>query len=325
MSRTRPHRSRTRTRRALGGRLALALLVPGAALTAAAGPATAQVPVEAHVAAVAPAAAAAPVAAATGVRPGPGTTGVPAGTVLTPYYGNLTITTPGATYDRLDIHGFVTVKAPNVRITRSIVRGGVATGNLGLVTNTTPSATGFVISDSELVPEHPSVWLDALEGSNYTAIRVNAHGTVDTAKIYGDNVRIEASWLHDTQYYASDPNQGGGPTHNDGVQVLGGSHIRIVGNTITGSSNTALMVTQDYSATTDLVFSRNYADGGWCTVNLNHKPRASMGVITMAGNRFGPHDTFGNCAVIATRATTLQATGNVWDATGLPVAVRNGG
>ncbi len=296
--------------------LLAALLLPAAALLL---PAAAATPVAAAVPDVVPA------AAQVAARPGPGTTGVPAGTVLTPYYGNLTITTPGATYDRLDIHGFVTVKAANVRITRSIVRGGVATGNLGLVTNTTPSATGFVISDSELVPEHPSVWLDALKGSNYTALRVNAHGTVDTAKIYGDNVRIEASWLHDTQYYASDPNQGGGPTHNDGVQVLGGSHIRILGNTITGASNTALMVTQDYSATTDLVFSRNYADNGWCSVNLNHKPRSGMGVITMAGNRFGGHDTRTNCAIIATGATTLQATGNVWDATGLPVAVRNGG
>ncbi len=275
--------------------------------------------------ALAPGAAAGPRSVAAAVRPGRGTTGVPAGTVLRPYYGNLTITTPGAVYDRLDIHGFVTVKAPGARITRSIVRGGVATGNIGLVTNTTPSATGFVISDSELVPEHPSVWLDALKGSNYTALRVDAHGTVDTAKVYGDNVRIEASWLHDTRYYPSDPNQGGGPTHNDGVQVLGGRNIRILGNTITGARNAALMVTQDYSATTDLVFSGNFADDGWCSVNLNNKPLPRMGGITVTGNRFGGHDTFTNCAIIATHATALTATGNVWDATGRPVVIRNGG
>src|SRR5690242_11944876 len=57
-----------------------------------------------------------------GGRPGPGNTGVPAGTTLTRHDGNLVITKAGAVYDRLDIHGFVIVKAPDVTIRRSVIR-----------------------------------------------------------------------------------------------------------------------------------------------------------------------------------------------------------
>jgi len=256
-------------------------------------------------------------------KPGSGNTGVPPGVHLTPHYGNLVASTPGATYDGLDIHGFVDIAAPDVTIRRSVIRGGVAPSyNIGLVTNT--KATNFVLEDSELVPANPSVWIDGVKGSNYTLRRVDVHGTVDGAKIFGDNVRIEHSWLHDHRDFPSDPYQGGGPTHNDGVQVLGGSNIRLVGNTITGASNAALQVTQDYSVTEDLTFQQNWVDDGVCSVNLAHKPRSSMGGITVSDNRFG-RGSRDDCAILATYATSLSADGNVWDDDDQPVTVRRSG
>ena len=259
------------------------------------------------------------------VKPGPGNTGVPAGTKLTKRYGNLTITKAGARYDALDVHGFVKIQAPNVKITRSIIRGGKATGTLGLIVNTSSLGTNFVLEDSELVPEYPSAWLDGIKGSNYTLRRVNAHGTVDLAKVYGNNVRIESSWLHDARYYTSDPNQNGGPTHNDGVQVLGGKNIVILGNTITGANNAALQVTQDYSATSGLYFEKNWADGGGCTVNLAHKKLASMTGMTVNGNRFGRATRIVDCSVLSSKMTTLVANGNVWADNGQPVRIRRNG
>lgn len=254
-------------------------------------------------------------------RPGPTNTGVPAGTVLRPYHGNLTITTPGAVYDALDIHGFVTIKAPNVTIKRSRIRGGVATGNIGLVTNYTPTATGFVLEDSELAPAYPSVWLDGAKGANFTLRRVNSHGTVDNVKVHGPNVVVENSWLHDSRYFASDPNQGGKPTHNDGVQVLGGRNIRISGNTITGARNAALMVTQDYSATTDLHVTGNHLDGGACTVNLAHKKLTSMSGLVVRDNRFGRGSTY-NCPFLKSSATSVTTGNNAYADNGAPVTVR---
>ena len=257
----------------------------------------------------------------TTARPGPTNTGVPAGTVLRPHYGNLTITTPGATYDALDIHGFVTIKAPNVTIKRSRIRGGVATGNIGLVTNYSPTATGFVLEDSELVPAYPSVWLDGAKGANFTLRRVNSHGTVDNVKVHGPNVVVENSWLHDTRYFASDPNQGGGGTHNDGVQVLGGHNIRISNNSITGARNAAIMVTQDFSATTDLQANGNFLDGGACTVNLAHKKLTSMSGLTFRDNRFGRGSTY-NCPFLKSSGTTVTTSNNVYADNGAAVAIR---
>lgn len=245
--------------------------------------------------------------------------------MLKQHNGDLVITTAGATYDALDIHGFVSIKAPNVTIKRSIIRGGVATsGNVGIVTDTNSAGTGFVLQDSEIVPEHPSVYIDGIKGWNYTLNRVDIHGTVDTAKVYGDNATIEHSWLHDTVYYEHDPNQGGGHTHNDGVQVLSGINTHIVDNTITGSYNSALQVTQGHGVVDKLWFNGNWADGGGCTVNINNTPLPSMSDIAVTDNRFG-HDTrVPNCPIITTRQTQLTAAGNVFDDTGQAVQVRYG-
>jgi hypothetical protein len=262
---------------------------------------------------------------ADGGRPGPGNTGVPAGTNLTRHDGDLVITKPGAVYDALDIHGFVIVKAPDVTIRRSIIRGGQTTRNTGLVMVTDANARNFVLHDSELVPEFPSVHLNAIKGWNYTMRRVNAHGTVDIAEIYGDNVRIEGSWLHDNTPYANDPNQRGGPSHDDGIQVESGHHITIVGNTITGAHNASLMVTQDVGEVGDLNFSGNWVDGGACAVNANAKPLPSMSGLTINGNRFGRNTRIPDCSVLSSTTTTIVAESNVWDDTGLAVRIRRNG
>ncbi len=59
--------------------------------------------------------------------------GVPAGTKLTVSEGNLTVTTPNAVLDSLDIRGFVQVNAPGVVIKNSIVRGRDTAYDKGLV------------------------------------------------------------------------------------------------------------------------------------------------------------------------------------------------
>jgi hypothetical protein len=255
--------------------------------------------------------------------PGSGSTGVPAGRSLTRHTGNLVITKAGATYDSLDIHGFVDVQAPNVTIRRSIIRGGTATGNRGLITNTTSSATNLLIEDCDLIPSNPSVWLDGIKGGNFTVRRVNvAGGVVDGIKVHGNNVVVQDSWIHDLAYYSSDPNQGGGPTHNDGVQILGGSNITIKHNTITvGSKHNAVMqVTQGYAATTNLSFTQNWVDGGTCSVKLSHSGRSSLGPVTVSTNSFGSNTDIDDCAVLRTSNTSLVSSGNVWTDTGRAVS-----
>lgn len=261
--------------------------------------------------------------ALSGDQPGPGNTGVPAGTALKVMDGNLTITTPGATYSGLDIHGFVSVQAPDVTIKDSIIRGGVAPADIGLVTVTDSSATNFLIEDSELVPMDPSVQIDGIKGWNYTALRVDIHGTTDGAKMYGPNATIENSDIHGLVTYAHDPDQGGKPSHNDGVQILSGTNLKIIGNTIEGGSNTALMITQDHGTTSNVVFDNNWVSGGTCSVNMTPKPLGSLNAITMDNNIFTDNSTK-NCPILSTTKTDLSAAGNVF-AGGGAVPVNNKG
>ena len=262
-------------------------------------------------------------AAATVSKPGPTTTGVPAGTKLTVLNGDLTITKAGGVYSALDIHGFVWVKAADVTIKDSIIRGGVASSDVGLVNDLSSAATNFVISDSELVPQHPSVRIDGIKGWNYTASRLNIHGTVDGAKVFGNNATLQDSYIHDLASYSSDPDQGGGPAHNDGVEILGGTHIRVLNNSfvIATTQKSAVQVNQVVHATSDLWINGNSADGGTCTFNLTNRPLASMAGVTINSNHFGPH-TPDNCTIIIKPAVTFTASGNIMDATGLPARIR---
>ncbi len=258
------------------------------------------------------------------MAPNASNTGVPAGTTLTVYNGNLTITTAGATYSGLDIHGFVSVQAPNVTIKDSIIRGGVASGDIGLVQDVSNSATNFVIEDSELVPIDPSVQIDGIKGWNYTALRVNIHGTTDGAKMYGPNATIEDSYIHGLVTYAHDPDQGGNMSHNDGVQILSGTNLLAKGNTIVGGTNTALMVTQDHGAVGTLTFDNNWLSGGNCTINMTPKPLKSMGVMTVENNIF-TNDSALHCPILDTLTTNLVTSGNVYAGTGAAVPVNDKG
>ena len=258
-----------------------------------------------------------------GSQPGPGNTGVPAGTALTRYDGDLTITTPGTVIDGLDIHGFVTIKANNVTIRRSIVRGGVAaitSGNRSLITSTYP---GALIEDTELAPEFPSVRIDGLKGYGFTARRLNIHDAVDNTLIWGDNTVLQSSWLHDNRHYAVDPNQGGGVSHDDSIQVQGGTNIRIEGNTTTGAYGAAIQVTQDYTLTTSLTIAGNWLGNGGCSVNVAEKGKGPLQSLVMASNKFFRTSQF-NCPAIIPTTTTITNTNNTYADNGATISlIRN--
>jgi len=262
-----------------------------------------------------------PTEPSTGGKPGAGNTGVPSGTKLTVHNGDLVINKAGATYDSLDIRGFVSIQAPDVTIKRSIIRGGVATTSRGVINSTNAKVRNFLLVDSEIRPAHPSITLDGINGANFTLRRVEVAGGVDTVHIHGDNSRIEASWLHDTNYFSLGANGDGGPTHNDGVQVLGGNNTQIVGNLIEGANNAAIMVSQSSGATTKLAIKGNWLNDGGCTVNIVPKNLATIGPITLTDNVFGGTTRVNNCPVARTASTNLVASNNISAATGLAATI----
>ena len=258
------------------------------------------------------------------MQPNANNTGVPAGTTLTVYNGNLNANVAGATYSGLDIHGFVNIQAPNVTLKDSIIRGGVSHGDIGLVQDISNAATHFLLEDSEMVPSYPSVQIDGLKGWNYTALRVNIHGTTDGAKMFGPNASIEDSYIHGLVTWAHDPDQGGGMSHNDGVQILSGSNLLVQHNTIVGGTNTALMVTQDHGVTDDLVFNANWVSGGNCTINMTPTPLTTLASMTITNNIFTNNSAL-HCPILDTLNTKLTASGNVFTDSSEPVPVNNQG
>lgn len=255
-----------------------------------------------------------------GTKPTAANTGVPAGVALTVVDGDVTVSQDGTAIDARDIHGFLIIAASNVRVTRSIVRGRATTSNMGVIRIN--AGSNILIEDVEIAVASPSATVDGMWGDNFTGRRLNIHGGVDGLKA-GSNTTLECSYLHDQAYFASDPNQGGGPTHNDAIQILEGTGIRIVGNQLVASrdQNAAIQVTQDFGAVGGLRIEGNWADGGGCTFNISHKGADALTDVHASGNRFG-RNSFFDCPILKSTKTTLDASGNVWDDDGTAVPIQ---
>jgi hypothetical protein len=256
-----------------------------------------------------------------GGKPGPGNTGVPAGTKLTVVNGNQEFSKDGQVVDGLDIHGFVQITGKNVTIRNSIVRGApVPQKNASVLWVRRDTGASATIQDSEIAPAYTSPYLDGVWAINATMIRMNIHGAVDGVKAF-DNVTLQDSWVHDLSWFASDPNQGGGETHNDTVQTYEGNrHIVLRHNTLYPGpkGNAAWQVTQDGgSVATDLHVENNWLDGGGCTLNFAHKggPTPMTGIYVV-GNRFGRLSQFQCPILVSTQTVLSQNSGNVWDDSG---------
>lgn len=257
-----------------------------------------------------------------GGRPGPTNTGVPAGTPLTVINGDVVVTTPGTVIDARDIKGALIIKASNVKVTRSLIEG--RAGSDSVVVS---AGSGILLQDDEVAVAHPSAGVDSMSVRGATLNRLNIHGGVDGMKLSSNSV-VENSWIHGLSYFSSDPAQGGGPTHNDAIQIMSGSNIRITGNYLqaTSSNNAAIQVTQDTGSTSGLYIAGNWADGGGCTYNFSgHGPggvKLAMGGITVTGNRFGHSTKFANCAILTDLQTTISQSGNVFDDSGTAIVVQ---
>ena len=258
--------------------------------------------------------------------PHDGNTGAPASMGLSVHDGDLTITTPGAVIDGRDIRGYVAIKAPNVTIKRSIIRGGgAATVNRALLSATHSGAANFLIEDVTVAPTNPSPYANGINVNQAGTIRrANISGTVDGIMIYGSGVRVESSYLHHFAHYVNDPNWGGGPSHDDAIQVQSGDGVAIVGNSLTGAYNAAVMVTQDSGKTSNLAINGNWMDYGGCSVNFGSNGGYKSG-MQANGNRLGRAQRNRGCAIVHNAARSdLRPSANVWDDTSGAIAITRG-
>lgn len=224
-------------------------------------------------------------------------------------WGDVYANQPGQVINSLDVHGRVIVTAPNVVISNSIVRGADGGSRYGLI-DASAGAPGLLVVDTEIAASSPNIWVNGVMGSNFELRRVSIWNVVDQVHITGDNVTVADSRLWGNAHWASDPNQGGGATHDDNIQIQRGRNITIVGNTLSGSHNAAVQVTQDMGAVGSLRIAGNSIDDGGCSVNLSEGGRGAMSGISVVDNVFGRGMQWGGCAIIVNGSTGVNASGN---------------
>jgi hypothetical protein len=127
-----------------------------------------------------------------GCFPGPSNTGVPAGTVLTPYTGSCNVTTPNTVIDSKTINCDMTISAANVTITRSHFID-------GSITNKDQSEFPYTITDSTIeVSLNRIAQRRAIMGTNITALRNNASGGYSGG--WCKHCLIEDNYFHHLTY-----------------------------------------------------------------------------------------------------------------------------
>jgi len=261
-----------------------------------------------------------PTPAPTTGAPGASNTGVPAGTKLTVHQGDIDVRVAGTVINGLDVHGAIKVNAPNVTIKNTIIRfrdGGYRDGIHSY-------STGLKIIDTEINPTTTSPNYNGIMGSEFTATRVNIHRVVDAVHIYGNNVVLEDSWLHDNTHFQQDPNQGGKPSHDDSIQIVSGKNIRIAGNNYDGAFNSGIQITQDNGIVSNVTIDGNLAGGGGCSVNVAQKGGGPIAGIAVRNNRFYRDQKVAGCAIISPSTTPVAASGNTWLDNGTSVSVKKG-
>jgi 3-phytase len=144
------------------------------------------------------------------------TTGVPAGTSLTRVNGDYHTKAAGEVVDRKEITGRLYVDHANVKVKCSRILDGVQVGsssntsrNLQMWLSTVGDPKGIRAGS-------------AVRYGGFTLRRVNILGTFDGMRVYG-NVDVRDTYIHDL-YRTTDTTQSNGMTHNDGVQISGGSN-----------------------------------------------------------------------------------------------------
>ncbi|MBK7583155.1 MAG: hypothetical protein IPI67_23520 [Myxococcales bacterium] len=113
---------------------------------------------------------------------------------------------------------------------------------------------------------------------NYTARRLNIHGSADGLKADA-NVTIEDCFIHDL---SNAPGE-----HNDAVQSTGGKGVTIRHSVLEGASNAAVQTGDLGGATEDLTIECSWLSGGGWTLNIRGSGATAPKNTKVINNRFG--------------------------------------
>jgi hypothetical protein len=236
-----------------------------------------------------------------GGRPGAVNTGVPEDVKLKAA-GAISVTRKGTVIEGLDIHGALDIYADDVVVRNCRIRGRDFWG-----IRVHDGVSGVRVEDSTIAPSTASSQMDGIRAEGaVTAVRLDITRTSDGIKA-GSGTRVEASWIHGLTNGPGD--------HSDAVQILSGTGISLVGNTLEGASNAAVMASSEYGSINGLAIEGNWLAGGNFTLNLRQGPYGPLKGLRVSGNRFTKTYKHGPAAIDG----HFEQSGNVWAADDKPV------
>lgn len=157
-------------------------------------------------------------------------------------------------------------------------------------------------------PTATYVGLDCAHGANYTIDACELTRTVDGVRGEAPgNITVKNSWLHDFTLFPNDPNQGGGPTHNDCIQFHVGTGFLIENNLMTGTSENAAIIITQSPLISDITIVGNTFDLTRGASDINIYDAQGTGPIhplIITGNRFKKEPT--RYQMIISNRTWLQ-------------------
>jgi hypothetical protein len=169
-------------------------------------------------------------------------TGVPAGTVLTPYAGPTSVTTASTVINSVTINTCLSINAPGVVIKNSRINAPncaphVVYNNAADIYHSGYSGTGLMIQDSEIscyelgTNGQPDLTRPtngtALGDDNLTAVGLNVHGCENGFDL-DINATVRGSYVHDLLQSQA--------AHTDGLQSADGSGLTLEHNTFYGDT-----------------------------------------------------------------------------------------
>lgn len=251
---------------------------------------------------------------------------------LAPYDGSITNNpTPGKPITGLLITGIVDPTASGLWLQDCVIAMGASTAPTG---SEYPAWRGYrpAVTDglAEFCTVRPSV--RTVEhygpcGAGFTWRRCDITGVVDGFHVNGINgvtmkARLEGSHVHDLPTYAVDPRQGGGVSHNDGVQAFGLLELDLVGNRVDGGQTSAVLIQQQSGAYRRVLVDSNWLygkqDAGTSALNASENGRGPINNFTVTNNRFGGK-TYSQLPGTTIDAPTTVIAGNTNLVTGAPM------
>jgi len=221
-------------------------------------------------------------------KPDASTTGTLPGVTRTAYtvpsQGLWTVSTPGTVIENLDVYGRIKPAASGIVIRNCRIFGSppkaspAVNEHYPLIDMSSTAANDTLIEDCDLTPSpaNESVMAYGIKNGGFTARRCNISRVVDGIQTSRWPVVMEACYIHDLTWFAVDPTRtAGDATHNDGMQLQGGSTTLVNGCNVdvtvtpwTDRSLTAVVITNDYALHQWVEIRRSWFAGGSIPLNL---------------------------------------------------------